>query len=178
MNNLNSYNTTVPWGGKSMVSLNDLKKIWLMASLEDHLLEKIQPLAQLRLFGEKALLFEEGQEADTLYMLLTGKVLLELKASDAIMISLEAVKPGDPFGWSAIVPESFYTANATCSEPCELVTFSGAELRKIMDEDHLLGYRIMEGILRILQTRLFTRTDQFLKTFKQLPDMAKLFPDK
>jgi CRP-like cAMP-binding protein len=82
-----------------MVSLNDLKKIWLMASLEDHLLEKIQPLAQLRLFGEKALLFEEGQEADTLYMLLTGKVLLELKASDTIMISLEAVKPGDPFGW-------------------------------------------------------------------------------
>lgn len=158
-----------------MVSLNDLKKIWLMASLEKPLLEKIQPLAQLRLFGERAVLFEDGQEADTLYMLLTGKVLLELKASNSIMISLEAVKPGDPFGWSAIVPGSLYTANATCSEPCELITIPGMELRKIMDEDHLLGYRIMEGISKVLQTRLFTRTDQFLKTFQQLPDMEKLF---
>jgi CRP-like cAMP-binding protein len=161
-----------------MVSLNDLKKIWLMASLEEPLLEKIQPLAQLRLFGEKAVLFEEGQEADTLYMLLTGKVLLELKASDSIMISLEAVKPGDPFGWSAIVPGSLYTANATCSEPCELITIPGIELRKIMDEDHLLGYRMMDAISKLLQTRLFTRTGQFLKTFQQLPDMAKLFTEE
>jgi CRP-like cAMP-binding protein len=158
-----------------MVSLNDLKKIWLMASLEEPLLEKIQPLAQLHLFGEKAVLFEEGQEAETLYMLLTGKVLLELEASDTIMISLEAVKPGDPFGWSAIIPGSSYTANATCSEPCELITVPGTKLREIMDKDHLLGYRIMEGVSKILQRRLFTRTDQFLKTFQQLPDMAKLF---
>ena len=158
-----------------MVSLIDLKKIWLMASLEGSLLEKIRPLAQLRLFGEKALLFEEGQEADTFYMVLTGKVLLELKTSETIMISLEAMKPGDPFGWSAIVPGSLYTANATCSEPCELITMPGMKLRKLMDEDHLLGYRVMEGISKILQRRLLTRTDQFLKTFKQLPDMAKLF---
>ncbi|HDZ23750.1 MAG TPA: cyclic nucleotide-binding domain-containing protein [Desulfobacteraceae bacterium] len=158
-----------------MVSVDDLKKIWLIASLEEPLLEKIRPLSQLRLFGEKAVLFEEGQEADTLYMLLTGKVLLELKASDTIMISLEAMKPGDPFGWSAIVPGSLYTANATCSEPCELITIPGKDLRQIMDKDHLLGYRIMEGISRILQTRLLTRTNQFLKTFQQLPDMAKLF---
>jgi len=158
-----------------MVSLNDLKKIWLMASLEEPLLEKIRPLAQLHLFGEKAVLFEEGQDADTLYMLLTGKVLLELKASETIMVSLEAVKPGDPFGWSAIVQGSLYTANATCSEPCELITIPGMELRRTMDEDHLLGYRIMEGISKVLQRRLLTRTDQFLKTFQQLPDMAKLF---
>ena len=157
-----------------MVSLNDLKKIWLTASLEEPLLEKIQPLAQLRLFGEKAVLFEEGQDADTLYMLLTGKVLLELKASDNIMISLEAMKPGDPFGWSAIVPGSRYTANATCSEPCELITIPGKKLRELMNEDHLLGYRIMEGISKVLQSRLLTRTDQFLKTFQQLPDIEKL----
>lgn len=161
-----------------MVSLDDLKKIWLTASLEDHLLEKIRPLAQLRLFGENAVLFEQGQEADTLYLLLTGKVLLELKASDTIRISLEAMKPGDPFGWSAFVPGSLYTSTATCSEPCELITIAGMELREVMDEDHLLGYRIMEGIVKILQRRLFTRTDQFLKTFKQLPDMVKLFTDK
>ena len=161
-----------------MVSLNELKKIWLMATLEDPLLEKIRPLAQLRLFGENAVLFEQGQEADTLYMLLIGKVLLELKASDAIMISLDAMKPGDPFGWSAFVPGSFYTTTATCSEPCELIIISGTELREIMEKDYLLGYRITEGVLKILQSRLFTRTDQFLKTFKQLPDMTRLFPLK
>jgi CRP-like cAMP-binding protein len=154
-----------------MVSTEDLKKIWLTASLEDPLLEKIMPLTQLRIFGEKAVLFQEGQEAHTLYMLLTGKVVLELRASETLKISLEAMKPGDPFGWSAIMPGSSYGASATCTEPCEVITIPGAELKKMMDEDVLLGYRMMQGCAEALKTRLLTRTDQFLKTFQQLPDI-------
>jgi len=158
-----------------MVSLSDLKKIQLMATLDDSVLEKIRPMTQLRLFGEKAMLFEEGQEADIFYMLLNGKVLLEIAASDTIKISIESVKPGYSFGWSALMPVSSYTSYAICAEPCELITVNGQELRKFMEEDHLLGSRIMEGMLKILKMRLQTRTEQFLKTLKQLPDMERLF---
>lgn len=158
-----------------MVSLSDIKKISLMASLDDSQLEKIRSPAQLHLFGEKAVLFEEGQVAETLYMMLNGKVLLELNASDTVRISLEAVKPGDSFGWSALMPGSVYTTHAICAEPCELITIHGQELLHFMEKDPLLGYRIMEGMLKILKIRLQERTDQFLKTLRQHPDMEKLF---
>jgi CRP/FNR family cyclic AMP-dependent transcriptional regulator len=148
-----------------------------MSPLEDPLLEKIRPLTQLHLFGEKAVLFEEGQDADTFYMVLNGKVLLEMAASETIKISLEAVKPGYCFGWSALMDGSSYTSYAICAEPCELITIQGVDLRKIMEEDLLLGRRIMEETLRIMMIRLRKRTEQFLKTLRQHPDMKKLFSD-
>jgi CRP/FNR family transcriptional regulator, cyclic AMP receptor protein len=160
-----------------MVSLNDLKKILLLSTLEEPLLEKLAPLAQLRIFGEKVVLFDEGKDADTFYMLLNGKVLLEKAASEKVKISLEAVKPGYCFGWSALVTDSSYTSYAICAEPCELITIQGIDLRKMMAEDLPLGRRIMEETLRITMIRLQKRTEQFLKTLRQHPDMERLFSD-
>jgi len=160
-----------------MVSLNDLKKILLLSNFEDSLLEKLAAPAQLRIFGEKAVLFVEGQEADTFYMLLNGKVLLEKAASETVKISLEAVKPGYSFGWSALLTGASYTSYAICAEPCELITFQGNELRKMMEENLLLGRRIMERTLEITMVRLQKRTEQFLKTLRQHPDMERLFSD-
>ena len=161
-----------------MVSLDDLKKIILMSRLEDPLLEKIAPLAQLRIFGEKAVLFEEGKDADTFYMLLNGKVLLEKAASEMVKISVEAVKPGYSFGWSALLSGGrSYTSYAICAEPCELITIQGSDFRKIMKDDLLLGHRLMERTLQITMIRLQKRTEQFLKTLRQHPDMERLFSD-
>ncbi len=160
-----------------MVSLNDLKKIILMSPLEDPSLEKIAPLAQLRIFGEKAVLFEEGQDADMFYMLLNGKVLLEKAASEMVKISLEAVKPGYSFGWSAFLTRASYTSYAICAEPCELITIQGSDLQKMMEEDLILGRRLMEKTLQITMIRLQKRTEQFLKTLRQHPDMERLFSD-
>ena len=93
-----------------MVSIEDLKRISVLDNLTQPMLEIMRPLAQLNLFGERHVIFEEGQEADSFYMLLKGKVILEIEASEVIMISLEAVKPGYSFGWPALLPGLKYNA--------------------------------------------------------------------
>jgi hypothetical protein len=38
-----------------------------------------------------------------------------------------------------------------------------------------MGYRIMEGVVHILKRRLERRTNQFLKTLRQHPDIKEPF---
>ncbi|RLB75198.1 MAG: hypothetical protein DRH15_14450 [Deltaproteobacteria bacterium] len=158
-----------------MVSIEELKKIYLVHRLEDDELNRLRPLCSVRIFSEKAIIFEQGQVADHFYMLLKGKVLLEVELTEDIMISLGSIKPGYSFGWSSLFEGSRYTSSAICSEPSEVITLPATALLNLMEEDPVLGYKIMRGALDILRSRLTKRTDQFLKTLRMHPDIQALF---
>lgn len=159
-----------------MLALEDLKKIYLLQRLTDPMLEKVRPLVQTNHFENREVIFREGEAAKNLYMLLRGKVLLEVEASEAMMIALGAIKAGYSFGWSALVPESSsYTTYAICVEPCEVLCVPGDSFLELLEEDHSMGYRIMQGVANILKNRLERRTNQFLKTLRKHPDIEKPF---
>ncbi len=158
-----------------MVSFVDLKKINILKELGEPMLGKMLPFTRVHLFGAGANIFRQGQKADRFYMLLKGKVLLEVEASESISISLGAIKASYSFGWSALVPGSQYTSSATCTEPCEVLAISGDTFLEILEQDHSMGFRVMEGVVSILKRRLERRTSQFLKTLRALPDIKDLF---
>ena len=157
-----------------MVSIEDLKRISVLDNLTQPMLEIMRPLAQLNLFGERHVIFEEGQEADSFYMLLKGKVILEIEASEVIMISLEAVKPGYSFGWPALLPGLKYNAYAICVEPCEVMAAPGGKFLELLDKDHTIGYKFMKRVASILERRVERRTGQFLQVMSKHPDLQKL----
>lgn len=159
-----------------MVSLEDLKKIYLFGNLSEDMLGKLLPIMQVRIFGDGAVVFKEGEKADTVYMLLTGKIVLEVEASAHMSVSVGAIKPGYTFGWAGLIPGSFYTASAVCVEPCEVLAMPGDQFQEFMERDHTLGYRIMQGLVRALRNRLKRRTSQFLETIKTHPDIERLMP--
>jgi len=157
-----------------MVSIEDLKKISVLDNLTQPMLENMRALTQLHLFGEQHVIFEEGQEADYFYMLLKGKMILEVKASEAIMISLDAVKPGYSFGWSALLPGSRYNSYAICVEPCEILAVPGDGFLELLDKEHTIGYKFMKRVSSILKGRVERRTGQLLKVMSKHPDIQKL----
>jgi len=157
-----------------MVSIEDLKKIFLLNKLSDKDLEQILPITSLHKFREEEVVFKEGDKADTFYMLRRGKILLEVDISEIISMSLGSVKTGLSFGWSALMNDSSYTSHAICSEPCEVIAVSGEEFLTLLRKDHTVGYHVMEGVARIIGDRLERRTSQFLMVMKKHPDIQKL----
>ena len=73
-------------GVLQMVSLQDLKFIYLLQNLPDESLEKMIPNMARHEFGEREVVFEEGEKADNFYMLKRGKLLLEVEVSELIII--------------------------------------------------------------------------------------------
>ena len=161
-----------------MIAFDDLRKILLLEHVSDSMLGKMVPLLEMRVFGERDIIFQQGDDADLFYMLKEGKVLLEVDASDTISVSMGAMKAGFSLGWSSLFPGSSYTATAVCVEPTEIIAIPGKDFVRFMDEDHDNGYDIMWKITAILRRRLGRRTGQFLRAIEHHPDIQKVFQTK
>ena len=158
-----------------MVSLKELKKIVLMRHLTDAMLEGLQPHIDILNFAEGEVIFKEGDTADQFYLLKKGKVLLEKKMSEKITLYFGAVKEGYSFGWSAMLDGGSYTSYAICAEPCEVFSLRRSIILDRMDKDHDMGYIFTQRLLRVIKARLDHRTDQFLRSIMNQPDLQNLF---
>jgi CRP-like cAMP-binding protein len=161
-----------------MVSREDLKRILVLRYLSDEMLDKIIPIVDILYFDEREVIFKEGDKGIRFYLLKRGKVVLEKRISDKLSFSAGSVKPGYSFGWSAMLEEGEYTLNAIAAEPCEVFSVSGEKIKKLLNEDHSMGYILNQGLLRVLKKRLDHRTEQFIRVLTQHPDIKSLDDDQ
>ena len=158
-----------------MVSMEDITAIYLLADLTEQMRKKLCPVTESRQFKEGEVIYEEGDRAENFYMLKRGKILLEVEISKQIIIALESIKPGDAFGWSALIPGSSQISYAVCTDPCHVLVTPGEKFVGLLKEDHTMGYKIMDATMRILKTMLDRRTGQLLKVMSKQPDLRKLW---
>ncbi|MCD4755725.1 MAG: cyclic nucleotide-binding domain-containing protein [Deltaproteobacteria bacterium] len=175
---MNGYKTIKDAGterrNRYLASIEQLKRIRLFENLADGMLEKMLPLAQEQSFADREIIYEPGSEASHFYSLTTGKVLLQTELASALIISLGAIKPGYSFGWSALLPGPAHTALAVCMEPCEVLVMPGDEFKALLDQDHTMGFLVMQKTATILENRLERRTAQFVKVITKHSDIATL----
>ncbi len=158
-----------------MVKFEDLRKIFLLENLTDTMLGKMMPFVEMRLFSDSAKLFRQKEKAEFFFMLMKGKIVLEIQASERVSVSLGSIKTGGSFGWSALLGDPAYTSDAVCVEPCEIMTISGEKFRELMDRDPAMRYGVMKIVVTILKRRLERRTNQFLKVIENHPELQRLF---
>lgn len=158
-----------------MVSCEELRNVLLVQDLPDSMLEKIGQIAQLQLYSDGTVFFNEDEYPQYLYMLLTGKVLLEVEASANVNVTLGAIKPGFSFGLTALLPGEKSSVTAICVEPCELISVHGPELLNILNSDFELGFHVMSKVVAIYKSRVDRRTNQFLKALENHPELQKVF---
>ena len=156
------------------VAREDLKQIFMLRYLSAEMLDKLIPITQLVHFEKRELIFRQGEKSRHFYMLKEGKVILEQKITDKIAVSVSAIKPGNAFGWSAMLDGEEYTIDAVCAEPCKVFTLRDKEIKALFEEDHSLGFIMSQQLLRIIKKRYDIRTEQFLKTLRHHPEISNL----
>ena len=106
-------------------------------------------------FQKDQIIFREGEAARQFYVVLTGKVALELTTSRGRSQVL-TVEGGHELGWSFLVPETGRHFRARALEPVRTLAFNGEELRKACEQDALFGQRLTRRLLRDVTGRLET----------------------
>ncbi len=157
-----------------MIQKADLHKIIILEQLSDNMLEKLLAHIQLIEFKEQDKIFDEGTTADNFYMLKSGKILLEKKISSGVSVSLGAIKPGYSFGWSAISSQNPFSMVATCAEDSNVLTIKGDTILDILQNDHSMGFLVMQSLNRMLKNRLDRIEEQFLRAIREHPDFVDL----
>jgi hypothetical protein len=80
-------------------------------------------------------------------------------------------------GWSALLDEEeeFYSTDAICAEPTQLLSFRANKLKALFAKDPRIGFIMSHRLLHVVKKRYDKRTEQFIKAIKDHPDLGTLF---
>jgi len=145
--------------------------------LNAHQLQMLTDSAIEMQFEPGQSIFHEGSPANRFYLILEGKVALELKLKGRGIIPIQTLGPGDELGSSWLLPFSRLLFSAHALEPTKTIFFYGTHLRKQCEQDHDLGYQLMQRIaevatqcVRTMQQHLIESTN----TVQPLQSMASV----
>src|SRR5512143_2848988 len=66
-------------------------------------------------------IFEQGDLAEYLYLVVEGEVLVRFKPDDGPALTVARVRPQGVVGWSAALGSPEYTSSAVCSENSQML---------------------------------------------------------
>ncbi len=104
-------------------------------------------------FKKGALLLREGDAATASYLIVSGRVSLEVRsASQAHTVA--TIDEGEVVGWSWLVPPSKWHFDARATSAVHAVLIDGEQLLEACDTYPPLGYALMKRFLRVVTQRL------------------------
>lgn len=158
-----------------MPSHDDVRDIVDLSHLTEPMLDAILPHLDILKYEEEDIIFQEGDSADRLFFLKRGKVLLEKRISDKISFSIGAVKPGNSFGWSAVMGRGMtYSTMTLCVEPSTVYSIRSDKMLNLLDKDHEMAFIFYQRLLWVVKSRLDHRTSQFVTVLRNHPDIESL----
>jgi CRP/FNR family transcriptional regulator, cyclic AMP receptor protein len=96
---------------------------------------------------------QQGDRADYLYFIVSGKVDVSFKPYDGMPITVSHVGKDGLFGWSALVGSRSYTSSVTAIEDLETIRIHGSDLRKFCLEQPEAGKEILEQLATAASSR-------------------------
>jgi CRP/FNR family cyclic AMP-dependent transcriptional regulator len=145
---------------------NELRKIPWFQELKPEHFQKIMEISQLRKIRVEEVLFREGDKEDCLYVVIEGRVALDIFIPHRGKVRIYTVEPWDVFGWSSVTPTIHQrTAGATAVTDGLVACIDSQKLRQVCDEDHDLGYLVMRRLTNIVASRLLVTRLQLIDMF-------------
>ncbi|MCJ7701537.1 MAG: Crp/Fnr family transcriptional regulator [Anaerolineales bacterium] len=146
--------------------LNALQTIpWFQEISSEHF-EKMAGIASLVEVDAKQELFREGALEDYLYIVLQGRVAIEMFVPGKGRVRIYTAEPMDVVGWSSVTPVvRRRTAGAQAVLPSCLIRLDAMGLRQLCEEDCALGYIVMRRMANVVASRLLTTRLQLLDMF-------------
>jgi len=103
------------------------------------------------------IVFEQGDYAEFLYLVVSGEVTIRYKPDDGPLMTVTRVQSGGIFGWSAAIGNPSYTSGAVCSLDSEILNIRGSDLRMLCDKHPTLGEVILERLSATMTERQQSR---------------------
>jgi CRP/FNR family cyclic AMP-dependent transcriptional regulator len=129
-----------------------LKNVVLFKDLSMRELAMVSNLMHERSYIAEEVIFDEGEEGQGLFLVLSGRVKIVLPAS-ANTLLLE-LGPGAFFGEVALLDQSVRTAQARAIEDTQIVALFRAEFYSLLETHSAIASRISFQLARVLAARL------------------------
>ena len=138
---------------------------WFQELEPDHF-NKLVTISSLCTWEENQELFKEGEDEDYLYVIVEGRIAIEMLVPSKGKVRVYTAEPLDIVGWSSVTPVVRQrTASARAVLPSRLVCMDARKLRNLCEEDHDLGYVVMRRMANVVASRLLVTRLQLIDMF-------------
>ena len=144
----------------------ELQKIPWFHELNKEHIQKIAEITDVSHVKSGEVLFREGDKQECIYVVIEGRIALDMFIPHRGKIRFYTAEPGEVFGWSSVTPTIRQrTAGATAVVDGLIVCIDSEKLRQVCDEDHDLGYLVMRRMANVVAGRLLVTRLQLLDMF-------------
>ena len=152
-----------------------MNSVTIFKGLGEDQIELLRPLFEAFSCQAGKVIFQQGEPAEFLYLVTSGKVDMSFKPYDGIPITVSHVDKGGLFGWSAVVGREQYSSTAIAIEAVEAFRVHGRELRKFCLEHPEAGEDILERLADGVSSRWTNAREQVKAILIQgMTDKSKL----
>lgn len=123
----------------------------LFAKLPEDVLDEIASLCKRQRLAKGAVLFEKGDDGDSLYGVRRGAIRIETGTEGGEKLTLNILGPGDIFGEIALLDGHPRTADATAAEDCEVIVLRRSDFRRFIEQHPRLALQLLDFLCERLR---------------------------
>jgi CRP-like cAMP-binding protein len=131
-----------------------LKQADLFWGISQNVIQSITAKAVQQEFQAGDIIFKAGGSADCFYVMIKGRVRLELQRTGRKVYNSDRV--GEIFGWSALIGREAYSATVICEQPTMVLEFHKQKLYHLLDQDAVSAAIFYKQLACTLGNRLLT----------------------
>jgi len=124
------------------------------SGLKPELIEFLAGCACKRQIQKNEVLFPHGQKADRFFLVLSGRITLEVAAIEGPPLELQSLGADEMLGWSWLIPPYKWTFQARAVEPTEVLEFDGRAVFERCEQEPEVGYELLKRFSALMSERL------------------------
>jgi CRP/FNR family transcriptional regulator len=128
-----------------------LRRVPAFEALADEDLARVAEVAVPRRLGPGEVVFREGDESDTCYLVQSGHARAVREHPDGRTITLAQFGPGDIFGELAMFDNERRSATIETLESTEVIAILGGDMRRLLREHPDIGVKLISALGRRLR---------------------------
>jgi CRP-like cAMP-binding protein len=133
-----------------------IRQLFLFATLRPRELRVVDGLLHERSYLKDEIIFDQGEEGQALYVVLSGRVLI-CRQGDPVAGRIAEIPPGALFGELALLDGAPRTAQARAAEDCQLAALSRSDFNGLVETHGAIASKIALQLARDLGKKLVNK---------------------
>lgn len=131
-----------------------MRQMKIFSGFEPYQMELLEPLMEMCVYQDGEEIFQQGDPAEHLYIVIEGRVAIVYKPEDGTEITVAKIKKDGVFGWSAAFGTGAYTSGAVCREAGQFLRIRGEDLKMLRLNHPKTGILVLDRLAKVVASRL------------------------
>jgi CRP/FNR family transcriptional regulator, cyclic AMP receptor protein len=157
-----------------MVPHETLGQLGFLEGFPPEYLKPLAAMARLMTVPPNEVVFHEGQKSPDIFLVVEGRVALELSTATRGATRIQVVGPGRLLGWTPLLGQGTMTATARTLDACRLVALNAMQVLQVCAQNPQLGLEFMRRTILALSRRLNGTRLRLLEAYEdELPVISE-----